>query len=187
MNAETEIQNGGEATPSQKVDGPTGVGAKPSPNGLNPKYWPAFLTAKYQPSEKPDSKPELPADAVRLDYELVLHGGAEQVVRVKSQLVLPLALADENLPLTDVGFPALLDQVIVRPLITKFRGFLQKRFDAASRAGVERPAIAKASSPAAVEFGLKFPRSTNGTGPTGSKARDESAMFRMPGMVASQQ
>ena len=40
-----------------------------------------------------------------LDYEFVLRGGREEVVRVKSQLVLPMALALENLPQTDVEFP----------------------------------------------------------------------------------
>ena len=70
---------------------------------------------------------------MRLDYQILLRCGPEEVVRVKSQLVLPMALAFENLPQTDVSFPELLDQVIVRPLVAKFRSILQKLFDAASQ------------------------------------------------------
>ena len=40
------------------------------------------------------------ADDVVLAYHLVLKGGTEKVVEMKSQLVLPLALALENMPQT---------------------------------------------------------------------------------------
>ncbi len=86
-------------------------------------------------------------DTVLLAYQLVLHGGREEVLRIKSQLVLPLALEVENLAQTDVSFPELFDRVITRPLVTKFRSFLQRRFDAASRAQEEAKAAAETPTP----------------------------------------
>jgi hypothetical protein len=80
---------------------------------------------------------------VVLTYHLVLTGGTEKVVEMKSQLVLPLALALENMPQTDISFPELFDQVIVRPLVSKFRSFLQRRFDAASEAEAKKKAEAE--------------------------------------------
>jgi hypothetical protein len=91
----------------------------------------------------------------------VLHGGRDEVVRIKSQLVLPLALEVENLAQTDVSFPELFDQVIVRPLVAKFRAFLQRLFDAASRAAVEKEAAEQETpQPANMEF--KRSKPTNG-------------------------
>ena len=103
-------------------------------------------------------------DTVLLAYQLVLRGGREEVVRVKSQLVLPMALALENLPQTDVSFPELFDQVIVRPLVAKFRAFLQRRFDAASRAEIEKEAAAAVEPPfqPAFSMNVKPPKPTNG-------------------------
>lgn len=94
-------------------------------------------------------------DTVQLAYQLVLHGGREEVLRIKSQLVLPLALETENLAQTDVSFPELFDRVITRPLVTKFRSFLQRRFDAASKAAAEPP-------PHPGNTGVKPPKPTNG-------------------------
>lgn len=93
-------------------------------------------------------------DTVLLAYQLVLHGGREEVVRIKSQLILPLALEAENLAQTDVSFPELFDRVIVRPLVTKFRSFLQRRFDAASRTEAEAKAVEQ-PPPAPMNMGLK--------------------------------
>ena len=83
------------------------------------------------------------ADDVVLAYHLVLKGGTEKVVEMKSKLVLPLALALENMPQTDISFPELVDQILVRPLVTKFRAFLQRRFDEASAAEAKRKAEAE--------------------------------------------
>ena len=103
-------------------------------------------------------------DTVLLAYQLVLHGGREEVLRIKSQLILPLALEVENLAQTDVSFPELFDQVIVRPLVAKFRAFLQRRFDAASRAQIEKEAAAAVESPyqPAFSMNVKPPKPTNG-------------------------
>jgi len=118
-----------------------------------------------QPSGLPPTKREpdeaiMPEDTVRLAYELVLYGGREEVVRVKSQLVLPLALAVENLPQTDVTFPELLDQVITRPVVAKFRAFLQRCFAAAEAATQEEAAEPPAPPPANPE--CKRPQPTPG-------------------------
>ena len=100
-------------------------------------------------------------DTVLLSYQLVLQGGREEVLRIKSQLILPLALEVENLAQTDVSFPELFDRVITRPVVTKFRSFLQRRFDAASRAEAE--AKAAAETPAApTNVGIRSPKPTNG-------------------------
>jgi len=102
-------------------------------------------------------------DTVLLAYQLVLRGGREEVVRVKSQLVLPMALALENLPQTDVSFPELFDQVIVRPLVAKFRAFLQRRFDAASRTEAEaKAAPVEAPFQPAFSMNVKPTKPTNG-------------------------
>jgi hypothetical protein len=92
--------------------------------------------------EQAGDQDQIAEDTVLLAYQLVLHGGREEVVRVKSQLILPMALALENLPLTESSFPELVDRVLVQPLNTKFRAFLQRLFDAASRAAVEKEAAA---------------------------------------------
>jgi hypothetical protein len=107
-------------------------------------------------------------DAVRLDYEFVLRGGREEVVRVKSQLILPMALALETLPQTESSFPEMIDRVLFQPLNTKFRAFLQRLFDAASRA-----AIAKETA-AAEEATFQRPVSMNANKP------NNGAAFTMP-------
>jgi hypothetical protein len=120
------------------------------------------------PTEREEQGDEdtIAEDTVRLAYELVLHGGRDEVVRIKSQLVLPLALEVENLAQTDVSFPELFDQVIVRPLVAKFRAFLQRRFDAASRAEAEakaKQAAAEVPMPANLDGGYKPSKPSNGT------------------------
>lgn len=146
------------AAPADPITKPTSPQSdpprsRPVPKGWTPRFWPEILHREFKPCDKPAE--EVPAeDTVRLDYELILRGGREEVVRVKSQLVLPMALEVENLAQTDVSFPALVDQVIVRPLVTKFRSFLQRRFDAATRAQIEK-------EPAAVEPPFDEPPSKN--------------------------
>ncbi len=100
-------------------------------------------------------------DTVLLSYQLVLQGGREEVLRIKSQLILPLALEVENLAQTDVSFPELFDRVLTRPVVTKFRSFLQRRFDAASRAQEEAKAAAE-TPPAPTNVGIRSPKPPNG-------------------------
>lgn len=98
------------------------------------------------PPTDQEEQDEIAEDTVLLAYQLELRGGRQEVVRVKSQLVLPLALDMDNLAQTDVSFSELVDKVIVRPLVTKFRSFLQRRFDDASKAQKEAQAKAKTST-----------------------------------------
>ena len=70
---------------------------------------------------------------------------------MKSHLLLPLALEAENLAQTDMNFPELLERVLVQPAVTKFRTFLQKRFEAASRAAIEEKAGAAVCATLACE------------------------------------
>jgi len=107
-----------------------------------PEFHPRAARYAENPKEKLIEEVVLDEDAVRLDYEFVLRGGHEEVVRVKSQLILPMALALENLPQTESSFPEMVDRVLVQPLNTKFRAFLQRLFDAASRAAIEKEAAA---------------------------------------------
>lgn len=129
-----------------------------------PVYHPTSVPHVTKSEVKPTEEFLVPEDAVHLDYEFVLRGGREEVVRVKSQLILPMALALENLPQTDVTFPELVDQVIVRPLVAKFRSFLQRRFDAASRAAVEKEAAGAVEPPfqRPVSMNVRPPKPTNG-------------------------
>jgi hypothetical protein len=106
-----------------------------------PEYHPTAAQHVANPEAKPKEEVVVDEDAVRLDYEFVLRGGREEVVRVKSQLILPMALALENLPQTESSFPEMIDRVLVQPLNTKLRAFLQRLFDAASRAAVEKEAV----------------------------------------------
>ena len=143
--------------------------ATPPANRLRPRTRRERLSAEFcqrhfRCAATPEEKAEdevVDEDAVRLDYEFVLRGGREEVLRVKSQLVLPMALALENLPQTDVSFPEMIDRVLVQPLNTKFRAFLQRRFDAASRATIEKETAEKETPPPAnMEF--KRPKPVNG-------------------------
>jgi len=136
---ETDTASGStpNATPSEYDP----ARSRPRPKGWKPRFWPELLQREFQPAEPP-AEEVVAEGTVRLDYDLVLRGGGGEVVRMKSQLVLPLALEPENLPQTDVSFPELVDQVIVRPLVTKFRSFLQRRFDAASLAATEKESAA---------------------------------------------
>jgi len=143
--------------------------ATPPANQLRPRTRRERLSAEFcqrhfRCAATPEEKAEdevVDEDAVRLDYEFVLRGGREEVLRVKSQLVLPMALALENLPQTDVSFPEMIDRVLVQPLNTKFRAFLQRLFDAASRAAIEKEAAEKETPPPAnMEF--KRPKPING-------------------------
>ena len=130
-----------------------------------PEFHPRAVHYAENPKEKPIEEVVVPEDAVRLDYEFLLRGGHEEVVRVKSQLVLPMALALENLPQTDVSFPEMIDRILVQPLNTKFRAFLQRLFDAASRATIEKEAAAAVEPPfqRPVSVNAKPPKPTNGT------------------------
>lgn len=134
--------------------------ARPRLERGKPEYHPKSVHQAENPGKEPTEEVMVDEDAVRLDYEFVLHGGREEVVRVKSQLVLPMALALENLPLTESSFPELIDRVLVQPLNTKFRAFLQRLFDAASRAEVDKKAAEKETPPTSMEF--KRPKPTNG-------------------------
>ncbi len=143
--------------------------ARPRRERGNPEYHPRAVLHAENPKEESIQEVVVPEDAVRLDYEFVLRGGREEVVRVKSQLVLPMALALENLPLTESSFPEMIDRVLVQPLNTKFRAFLQRLFDAASRAAAEKQA-------AAVEPPIQRPFSMNAEPPKPGNG----ASFTMP-------
>jgi len=80
---------------------------------------------------------------------------------VRSALDLPMALGVESLAQTDLHFPELLDRIVVQPLITRFRVFLQRRFDAASRAAIEKEAAEK-ETPPPVNMEFKRPKPVNG-------------------------
>lgn len=135
--------------------------ARPRRERGKPEYQPRAVLHAENPGEKPNEEVVVDEDAVRLDYEFVLRGGREEVVRVKSQLILPMALALENLPQTESSFPEMIDRVLVQPLNTKFRAFLQRLFDAASRAAVEKEAAEQETpQPANMEF--KRSKPTNG-------------------------
>lgn len=112
-----------------------------------PEYHPTAARHADNPKEEPIQPVSVAEDEVRLDYEFVLRGGREEVLRVKSALILPMALALENLPLTESSFPEMVDRVLVQPLNTKFRAFLQRLFDAASRVAVEKEAAAPVEPP----------------------------------------
>ena len=129
------------ATPAASEPGNSDPGPTPAHDGLQS----VANQSTGSPAAKLDEQDENTAahDAVVLAYHLVLKGGTEKVVEMKSQLVLPLALALENMPQTDISFPELVDQILVRPLVTKFRSFLQRRFDAASEAEAKRKAEAE--------------------------------------------
>jgi len=136
--------------------------SRPLPEGWAPRFWPKILHREFEPCKKP-AEDVVPEDTARLDYEIVLRCGRDEVVRVKSQLVLPMALEVENLAQTDVSFPELVDQVIVRPVVTKFRSFLQKRFDAATRAAIEKEAAPVRQQPCEPPTkNVKLPRPVNG-------------------------
>ena len=111
----------------------------------------------------------LPDHTVRLGYELVLWGGRHEILHVKSELNLPLALDLENLAQTDLAFPELVDQVIVRPMVARFRNFLQMRYDMAAtvaqrqKAAAEAPASEGATPPPdpLASLGLTLPPQAN--------------------------
>ena len=121
---------------------------------------------------------------VLLEYQFALHGGREEVVRVRSQLVLPLALKFEKLAQTDVSFPDLVVQVIFRPLMAKFRPFLQRRFDAASKAEAE--AKAAAEPPALVSARFKLPGPGDGKPMVVPEDKDTRPVPRPPGDIGSE-
>lgn len=86
------------------------------------------------------------------------------MLHVKSELTLPLALELENLAQTDLAFPELVDQVIVRPMVTRFRNFLQSRYDAAATAAQQQKTAAAEPpqfQPPATD-GIRQPKSANG-------------------------
>ena len=166
-----QLLNNGLEAPSP---GATTVTETPPANQLRarnrrergkPEYRPRAVLHAVNPREVPIEEVAVPEDTVRLDYELVLRGGREEVVRVKSQLILPMALALENLPQTESSFPEMVDRVLVQPLNTKFRAFLQRLFDAASQAAVEKEAAAPVEPPfqRPVSVNAKPPKPTNGT------------------------
>jgi hypothetical protein len=128
-----------------------------------PVYRPTAVRHADNPKEEPIQPVSVAEDEVRLDYEFVLRGGREEVVRVKSQLILPMALALENLPQTESSFPEMVDRVLVQPLNTKFRAFLQRLFDAASRAAIEKQTAAETPLPPHSNGGYKSPKPGNST------------------------
>jgi hypothetical protein len=129
----------------------------------------------------PDSL-EIPEDALRLSYELFLAAGREQVLRVKSMIEFPMALDLDNLAQTDLSFPEVLDRILIRPVTTKFHAYLQKRFDAASRAEAEREAAAK-SPPPPVNMGFTIPKPANGADFAVPEPPAKPPTPKMPGYV----
>ena len=173
INGTPTTSTSSEATPgtpaSSVVPGtvttPTPTATEQERRPRPPKTKPSFVALDvHLPREvdlrQPVDSP-LPDHTLRMRYEIALHGGREEFLRVKSELVMPLALEVENLPQTDVSFPEMIDQVIIRPVVTKFRSFLQRRFDAASRVEAEKEVAAK-SSPSPIETDLKASYPKNG-------------------------
>ena len=144
----------------------------PNPNGAS---------ANNPGSDLP-LEPQIPEDSLRFRYEVFLAAGREQVLRVKSMIEFPMALDLENLAQTDVNFPDVLDRILIQPVTTKFRAYLQKRFEAASQAEAERVATAKPPPPS-MDLGFKLPKPTSGTEFTAPEIPVKPPTPRMPGYV----
>lgn len=153
---------------------------RPLPEGWAPRFWPHIMERDFMPCDK-QAKKCLADHTLRLDYEMVLRGGREEVVRVKSELVMPLALELENMAQTDLSFPELFDRVIVRPVVTKFRSFLQKRFDAASAAEAKKRSDVEPLPTPSPSTNIKLPKPANGTSYPIPDMSPKLPTARMPG------
>lgn len=74
-------------------------------------------------------EPPLPEQTLRVEYEIRVRGGNEDVANIKSRFDLPLALKEESLARTDGDFADIFDKIVVAPLLTQVRAHLQGRFD----------------------------------------------------------
>ena len=137
----------------------------------------------------PPTPPPLPDHTARLDYELVLRGGRDEILHVKSELTLPLALEPENLAQTDLAFPELVDRVIISPMVARFRNFLQMRYDVLATAAQGLKAAAQAPTPGVATpppasvagGGFKLPTPDNGAAFVQSTPNAKLPTPKMPG------
>lgn len=90
---------------------------------------PEFWLSKFDADQPKKQAPPLAEDAIRVEYAIKIQGGTEVILDVASQFDLPLALREECLTQTDAGFAQILDTVVVAPVLTQVRAYLQRRFE----------------------------------------------------------
>jgi len=98
-----------------------------------PTFTPTQRAHPPEPNQEPvtTTSPEapLPEHTLRVEYEIRVLGGKEDVANIKSRFDLPLALKEESLARTDGDFADILDKIVVAPLLTQVRASLQSRFE----------------------------------------------------------
>jgi hypothetical protein len=66
---------------------------------------------------------------MRLTYDLKLESGIGEILHIKSEITLPLALEADTLAQTDTGFQRVFEMIVLQPLLTKLRAHLSKLFE----------------------------------------------------------
>jgi len=115
-----------------------------------------------QPITETSPEPPLPDHTLRVDYEIHVTGGNEVVTDIKSRFDLPLALKEESLARTDGDFADILDKIVVAPLLTQVRAYLQGRFDHYAELKAKQTA-AETPLPPHSNGGYKSPKPVNAT------------------------
>lgn len=108
----------------------------------------------------PDASP--PEHTLRVEYEIRVRGGNEDVATIKSRFDLPLALKEESLARTDGDFADIIDKIVVAPLLTQVRAHLQGRFDHYAELKAKQTA-AETPLPPHSNGGYKSPKPANAT------------------------
>ena len=148
---------------------PAAVTAEPSTPSAPPSNQPGVRThrergeSEFQPATElnsgPPSEPPLPDHTLRIEYSFRVLGGRDLVADLRSKLDLPLTLTKESLARTDGDVADIIDKIIVAPMLTEIRAYLQQRFDCYADAKT------KQTSPephAPTHAGIRSPKPPNG-------------------------
>jgi hypothetical protein len=129
-----------------------------------PTFTPTQRAHPPEPNQEPvtetNTEATLPDHTLRVEYEIRVLGGKEDVATIKSRFDLPLALKEESLARTDGDFADVFDKIVVAPLITQVRAHLQGRFDHYAEMKAKQLA-AEAALPSPPNGQYKPPKPTN--------------------------
>ena len=164
--------NGAQGIPVANVTEPPGAPAAAStaPPNSTPTTTTPPVVAGSEPDPKPVAatatatsivEPPLPDSTVRVEYSIRIFGGAEVVADIRSRFDLPLALEADCLARTDLAFAELLDTIVVSPVTTQFRGFLQTCYDRYAKARAKPETAVKPPPDPLASLGLTLPPLAN--------------------------
>lgn len=117
---------------------------------------------------------------MHIEYSIRILGGDETVTEIQSQYNLPWALTEEALARTDCDFPEVFDKIVVAPLVTQVRSYLQGRFEGYQEARAKK-VIPEPPVQPQFNGGLKLPKFPDGVPVAMPAISPKPIIAKMPG------